>query len=67
VPRWPENVSSTFMVMVNGDHSGRGRGFVMRDETIVVKVLDSQTRLAKAGPAGQVVDGTVTLAGMLLK
>jgi hypothetical protein len=39
----------------------------MRDETIVVKVLDSQTRLAKAGPAGQVVDGTVTLAGMLLK
>jgi hypothetical protein len=38
----------------------------MRDETIVVKVLDSQ-RLATAGPAGQVVDGTVTLAGMLLK
>jgi hypothetical protein len=31
----------------------------MRDETIVVKVLGAQTRLATADPAGQVVDGTV--------
>lgn len=37
----------------------------MRDEAILVKVLDAQTRLATANPAGQVVDGIVTLAGML--
>jgi hypothetical protein len=39
----------------------------MRDEAILVKVLDAQTRLATADAVGQVVDGTVTLAGMLFE
>ena len=39
----------------------------MRDEAILVKVLDVQARLATADPAGQVVDGIVTLAGMLFE
>jgi hypothetical protein len=39
----------------------------MRDGAIFVKVLNAQTRLAPADLTGQVIDGIVTLAGMLFE
>lgn len=63
----PDRAPSWSWASVDGAILAGGREFVMRDEAILIKVLDAQTRLATADPAGQVVNGIVTLAGMLFE
>ena len=67
IPLISSRAPSWSWASVDGTILAVGRQLVMRDEAILVKVLDAQPRLATADPAGQVVDGIVALAGMLFE
>ena len=65
--RVPDRAPSWSWASVDGKLLAVGRELVMRDEAILAKIVDTQTRLRTADPTGQVIDGTVTLTGILFE
>ena len=65
--RVPDRAPSWSWASVDGKLLAAGRELVMRNEAILVKIVDAQTRLRTADPTGQVLDGRVALTGMLFE